>query len=210
MMHFKLNGYPALHAKPRVSVTFTLAHPSRLPATHPLHNDRHCADSRMRRRRFSLPPLLPSPFQLTPQTGTGKSSLITCLVKDHFRPTKIQPTLPALTINAPEGVSTTIVDTSSLPQERNGLRKEIRRSNVICLVYSDHYSYERVSLFWLPFFRSLGVNLPVILCANKSDLYPDVEAEKEMMPIMLEFKEIDSCIRASAKELRNINEVYER
>jgi len=52
--------------------------------------------------------------------------------------------------------------------------------------------------------------LPVILCANKSDLYPDVEAEKEMMPIMLEFKEIDSCIRASAKELRNINEVYER
>jgi Ras family protein T1 len=49
--------------------------------------------------------------------------------------------------------------------------------------------------------------LPVILCANKSDLYPDVEAEKEMMPIMLEFKEIDSCIRASAKELKNINEV---
>jgi hypothetical protein len=47
----------------------------------------------------------------------------------------------------------------------------------------------------------------VILCANKSDLYPDVEAEAEMMPIMLEFKEIDSCIRASAKELRNINEV---
>lgn len=32
------------------------------------------------------------------------------------------------------------------------------------------------------------MNLPVVLCANKSDLYPDVEAEKEMMPIMLEFK----------------------
>jgi GTPase SAR1 family protein len=44
--------------------------------------------------------------------GTGKSSLITCLVKDHFRPTKIQPTLPPLTIGAPEGVLTTIVDTS--------------------------------------------------------------------------------------------------
>jgi Ras family protein T1 len=139
--------------------------------------------------------------------GTGKSSLITCLVKDHFRPAKIQLTLPPLTIGAPENIQTTIVDTSALPQERNNLRKEIRRSNVICLVYSDHYSYERVSLFWLPFFRSLGVNLPVILCANKSDLYPDVEAEKEMMPIMLEFKEIDSCIRASAKELKNINEV---
>ena len=64
-----------------------------------------------------------------------------------------------------------------------------------------------MSLFWLPFFRSLGVNLPVILCANKSDLYPTVDAEAEMMPIMLEFKEIDSCVHASAKELRNINEV---
>ncbi|CCX31676.1 mitochondrial Rho GTPase 1 [Pyronema domesticum] len=140
--------------------------------------------------------------------GVGKSSLITCLVKDRFRSTKIQPTLPPLTIGAPDGVQTTIVDTSALPQERNSLRKEIRRSNVICLVYSDHYSYERVSLFWLPFFRSLGVNLPVILCANKSDLYLDVEAEKEMMPIMLEFKEIDSCIRASGKELKNINELF--
>lgn len=129
-------------------------------------------------------------------------------MKDNFRPAKIQPTLPPLTIGAMDGISTMIVDTSALPQERNTLRKEIRRGNVICLVYSDHYSYERVSLFWLPLFRSLGVNLPVVLCANKSDLYPDVEAEKEMMPIMMEFKEIDSCIRASAKEMRNVNELF--
>ncbi|KAL7273573.1 ERMES complex Ca(2+)-binding regulatory GTPase gem1 [Rhizina undulata] len=140
--------------------------------------------------------------------GTGKSSLITSLVKDVFVSSKIQPVLPAITIAAPENVTTTIVDTSALPQERNTLRKEVRRSNVICLVYSDHYSYERVSLFWLPFFRSLGVNLPVVLCANKSDLSPDVETKEEMMPIMLEYKEIDSCIRASAKEGKNVNEVF--
>lgn len=30
--------------------------------------------------------------------------------------------------------------------------------------------------------------LPVVLCANKSDLSPDVDPEEEMMPIMLEFK----------------------
>ncbi|KAG0130908.1 EF hand associated-domain-containing protein [Tuber indicum] len=140
--------------------------------------------------------------------GTGKSSLITSLVKDVFIPSKIQPILPAITIGAPENVTTTIVDTSALPQERNTLGKEIRRSNVICLVYSDHYSYERVSLFWLPFFRSLGVNLPVVLCANKTDLSPDVDPEEEMMPIVLEFKEIDSCIRVSAKEQKNINELF--
>lgn len=32
------------------------------------------------------------------------------------------------------------------------------------------------------------MKLPVILCANKADLAPDVEAEEEMMPIMAEFK----------------------
>lgn len=76
-----------------------------------------------------------------------------------------------------------------------------------------------------------------MLCANKSDLYhkdgwgeggPDdggheegggdmggIEGggdqgglEKEMLPIMLEFKEIDSCVRASAKEMRNVVEAF--
>ncbi|KAI5807411.1 mitochondrial Rho GTPase 1 [Peziza echinospora] len=140
--------------------------------------------------------------------STGKSSLITSLVKDVFVSGKIQPVLPPITIAAPENITTTIVDTSALPQERNTLRKEIRRSNVICLVYSDHYSYVRVSLFWLPFFRSLGVNLPVVLCSNKSDLSPDVESEEEMMSVMMEFKEIDSCIRASAKEKKNVVETF--
>ena len=64
----------------------------------------------------------------------------------------------------------------------------------------------------MPYFRSLGVNVPVILCANKSDLAPNGTmaevAEEEMLPVMAEFKEIDSCIRASAKEHHNINEVF--
>lgn len=167
--------------------------------------------------------------------GTGKSSLITALVKDTFISTKLQPVLPIIT-KPPDNFSTatvTIVDTSALPQERNTLRKEIRRSNVILLLYSDDYSCERVSLFWLPFFRSLGVNIPVILCATKTDLlnaHPeDLHAEdgfgadlsdseqdeaelqrieEEMMPIMQEFKEIDSCIRVSAKVKKNVTEVF--
>lgn len=80
------------------------------------------------------------------------------------------------------------------------------------LVYSDHYSYERVALFWMPHFRSLGVNVPVVLCANKSDLSANVDTdqvvEDEMLPVMAEFKEIDSCIRTSAREHHNINEVF--
>jgi Ras family protein T1 len=138
-------------------------------------------------------------------------------VKGVFVTNKIQPVLPQITIpptiGTPENVTTTtVVDTSAFPQERSSLAKEIRKSNVILLVYSDHYSYERVALFWLPYFRSLGVNVPVVLCANKSDLSPaGSEAqviEDEMLPVMAEFKEIDSCIRTSAREHRNVNEAF--
>ncbi|KAI4762743.1 rho-like GTPase [Aureobasidium sp. EXF-3400] len=148
--------------------------------------------------------------------GTGKSSLITSLVKDVFVTNKIQPVLPPIsippTLGTPQSVTTTIVDTSALPQERDNLRNELRKSNVILLVYSDHYSYERVALFWLPYFRSLGVNVPVVLTANKADLSKNISTQQlvdeEMLPVMQEFKEIDSCIRTSAREHHNINEVF--
>ncbi|KAF7552145.1 hypothetical protein G7046_g7502 [Stylonectria norvegica] len=148
--------------------------------------------------------------------STGKSSLIASLVKDQFVTNKIQAVLPQITIppsiGTPENVATTIVDTSARPQDRTTLRKEIRKCNVILLVYADHYSYERVALFWMPYFRSLGVNVPVVLCANKSDLAgqgttPQV-VEEEMLPVMSEFREIDSCIRSSARDHRNVNEVF--
>ncbi|MCJ1478372.1 ERMES complex Ca(2+)-binding regulatory GTPase gem1 [Lambiella insularis] len=148
--------------------------------------------------------------------GTGKSSLITSLVKDVFVTAKIQSVLPQITmppsIGTPENITTTVVDTSALPQERTALNKEIRKSNVILLVYADHYSYERVGLFWMPHFRSLGVNVPVVLCANKSDLSTNGNTaqvvEDEMLPLMAEFKELDSCIRTSAREHHNVNEVF--
>ncbi|KAF2857212.1 mitochondrial Rho GTPase [Piedraia hortae CBS 480.64] len=149
--------------------------------------------------------------------GVGKSSLLTSLVKNTFTPGPIQAVLPPVTLPASLGtldnVTTTFVDTSFFPQERDNLRKEIRKSNVILLVYSNHYSYERVALFWLPFLRSLGVNVPVVLCANKSDLCPVGTTtaqivEEEFLPVMNEYKEIDSCIRTSAREHHNINEVF--
>lgn len=148
--------------------------------------------------------------------GVGKSSIITSLVKDVFVTTKIQPVLPQVTLpptlGTPDNVTTIIVDTSALPHERHVLQKKLRKSNVILLVYSDHYSYERVALFWMPYFRSLGVNVPVVLCANKSELQSNGTTSQvvsgEMLPVMNEFKEIDSCIRTSAKEHHNINEVF--
>lgn len=105
---------------------------------------------------------------------------------------KIQPVLPPISIppslGTPENVNTSITDTSALPQERGELKKQIRKCNVILLVYSDHYSYERVALFWMPYFRSVGINVPVVLCANKSDLSPAGTStaqiiEEEMLPV---------------------------
>jgi mitochondrial Rho GTPase 1 len=145
--------------------------------------------------------------------GTGKSSLIATFVKGVFTPGKIQPVLPAVTLPPDVGnaLSTTIVDTSARPQDRTTLRKEIRKANVLLLVYSDHYSYERVALFWMPYFRSLGVNLPVVVCANKSDQTAEGQSfsqvvEEEMKPVMAEFREIDTCIRTSAKQNFNVVE----
>ncbi|CAN6666602.1 mitochondrial Rho GTPase 1 [Trichomonascus vanleenenianus] len=149
--------------------------------------------------------------------GVGKSSLITSLVKDVFVP-NIQPVLPPITIppefsSSPDSpASTVVVDTSSLAEDRTTLQKEIRRAHVIWLIYSDHYTCERVSLFWLPFFRSMGVNLPVVLSANMCDSAlrenNDSAIEEEMIPIMKEFKEIESCIRCSAKLRYNVNEAF--
>jgi Ras family protein T1 len=58
----------------------------------------------------------------------------------------------------------------------------------------------------------MGVNLPVVLVANKSDLIADREAKRalseEMVPVMQEFKEVESCVRCSAKASFNVNEVF--
>lgn len=148
--------------------------------------------------------------------GTGKSSLIVSFFKDTFIQGKVIDRIPPLTvpptISTPENVNTIIVDTSALPHGRAALASEIRKSNVILLVYSDHYSYERVALFWLPYFRSLGVNLPVVLCATKSDLRATETSKQvvddELLPVLSEWKEIDSCIRTSAKEHYNVNEAF--
>lgn len=71
--------------------------------------------------------------------GAGKSSLITSLVKDSFVSGRIQSVLPPITIppslGTPENVTTTVIDTSALPQERPNLAREIRKANVILLVY---------------------------------------------------------------------------
>lgn len=168
----------------------------------------------------------------------GKSTLIASLVKGSYV-ANIQNVLPPMTIsaqdyseslidlvNSPMGShesfierkllkylpqKTVIIDTST--SDSLNFHKELKRSDVIWLVYSDHYTYERISLHWIPMLRSLGVNLPIVVCANKSDLLPESTSIKsqnseEFLPLLHEFKEIEVCIRCSAKKNDNVVEAF--
>lgn len=105
-----------------------------------------------------------------------------------------------------------IVDT--IASDLVTLQKELKRADVLLLVYSDHYTYERISLHWMPYFRSMGVNLPIIICANKSDLIQKDSGSiksrntEEFVPLIKEFKEIEACVRCSSQLNQNIVEVF--
>ncbi|KAM9927531.1 hypothetical protein OXX80_010261, partial [Metschnikowia pulcherrima] len=174
--------------------------------------------------------------------AVGKSSLIATLVKDDFVP-NIQGKLAPVNISkddydiladtSPEvdsdtesitvrsvsqyiPDSTIVVDTVSSDQV--ALHKELKQADVILLLYSDHYTYERVSLFWMPMFRASGVNLPIVVCANKCDLVTKPpgkhsssfkqQNKEEFVPLINEFKEIEACVRCSAKSNINVVEVF--
>lgn len=46
-------------------------------------------------------------------------------------------------------------------EDREQLEAEIRKAHVICIVYAidDPNTFNRLSLYWLPYIRSLGVNV---------------------------------------------------
>lgn len=172
--------------------------------------------------------------------AVGKSTLIASFVKGEFVP-GLQGKVPPVTISRDDyskdsnsdadsdvdkldmgRVSKYLPDTTviidTLASDHAVLNKELKQADVILLVYLDHYTYERISLYWMPMFRALGVNLPVIVCANKSDLLksgPDralasfkQQNAEEFMPLINEFKEIEACVRCSAKSNANVVEAF--
>ncbi|EIW81024.1 mitochondrial Rho 1 [Coniophora puteana RWD-64-598 SS2] len=148
--------------------------------------------------------------------GVGKSTIITSLIKESFVP-HVQHVVPEVTIPpevTPENVTTYIVDSGAGPSDRPHLESEIRKAHVICVVYSidNPNSFDRIPTFWLPLFRQLGVNVPVILVGNKIDLrggeVTNEALEDEILPIMNEFKEVETCVECSAQMPLNVSEVF--
>ncbi|KAJ3223966.1 ERMES complex Ca(2+)-binding regulatory GTPase gem1 [Clydaea vesicula] len=99
-------------------------------------------------------------------------------------------------------------------ENREQLDVEIRRADVICIVYGIDApdSFERIQLFWLPYIRKLGRNVPIVLVGNKIDLrgnnITNTDLETKVMPIMNEFKEVETCIECSVKQGLNCSEVF--
>lgn len=148
--------------------------------------------------------------------GVGKSTIVTSLIKESFVP-HVQHVVPEVTIPpevTPEKVTTYIVDSGTTSQDRSHLESEIRKAHVICVVYAidDPNSFVRIPAYWLPLFRQLGVNVPVILVGNKIDLrggeVTNEALEAEINPIMNDFKEVETCVECSAKMPLNISEVF--
>ncbi|RKO82802.1 EF hand associated-domain-containing protein, partial [Blyttiomyces helicus] len=100
------------------------------------------------------------------------------------------------------------------PENREQLEAEIRKADCICIVYAinKQESFDRVGEFWLPYIRKLGRNVPVVLVGNKIDVrgkdITNERLEEQIMPIMNEFKEVETCVECSAKQTLNVSEVF--
>ncbi|XP_070341409.1 mitochondrial Rho GTPase 2 isoform X2 [Equus asinus] len=147
------------------------------------------------------------------EAQVGKTSLILSLVGEEF-PEEVPPRAEEITIPAdvtPEKVPTHIVDYSEAEQTIEELQDEIHKANVVCVVYdvSEEATIEKIRTKWIPLVNgeTEKPRVPIILVGNKSDLRPGSSMEA-VLPIMSEFPEIETCVECSAKNLRNISELF--
>uniref|UniRef100_A0A8C7W4B5 Mitochondrial Rho GTPase n=1 Tax=Oncorhynchus mykiss TaxID=8022 RepID=A0A8C7W4B5_ONCMY len=118
---------------------------------------------------------------LVGEPKVGKTSLIMSLVSEEF-PQVVPYRAEEITIPAdvtPERVPTHIVDYSGTVT-----------ANVICIVYAVN-----------------NKKVPVILVGNKSDLVEHSSMET-ILPVMNQYTEIETCVECSAKNLKNISELF--
>lgn len=148
--------------------------------------------------------------------GVGKTSLILSLVSEEF-PEDVPPKAEEITIPAdvtPERVPTHIVDFSSQEQTEDELKDEISKAHVCCIVYGveEESTIGRIRDYWIPIIHvSTGTDkpkMPLILVGNKSDSDDISVLIDSVLAIMNDFPEVETCIECSAKNLKNISEMF--
>ncbi|TNN03989.1 mitochondrial Rho GTPase 2 [Takifugu flavidus] len=151
---------------------------------------------------------------LVGEPKVGKTSLIMSLVGEEF-PEEVPHRAEEITIPAdvtPEKVPTHIVDYSEQEQSDEVLREEIVKANVVCVVYdvTNEDTINKIRTRWIPLVNGdaeKGNKVPIILVGNKSDLRCGSSMET-ILPIMNQFSEIETCVECSAKNLKNISELF--
>uniref|UniRef100_A0A7N9AR10 Mitochondrial Rho GTPase n=1 Tax=Mastacembelus armatus TaxID=205130 RepID=A0A7N9AR10_9TELE len=146
--------------------------------------------------------------------NVGKTSLIMSLVSEEF-PDVVPYRAEEITIPAdvtPERVPTHIVDYSGISLLSVCLGLCLSQANVICIVYSvnNKKSIEKVTSHWIPLITEntdKDSRVPLILVGNKSDLVEHSSMET-ILPIMNQYSEIETCVECSAKNLKNISELF--
>uniref|UniRef100_A0A8C7HGE5 Ras homolog family member T2 n=1 Tax=Oncorhynchus kisutch TaxID=8019 RepID=A0A8C7HGE5_ONCKI len=134
----------------------------------------------------------------------GKTSLIMSLVGEEF-PEHVPLRAEEITIPAdvtPEKVPTHIVDYSGEVPCTPTMISQILQANVVCVVYdvTQEETIDKVS-------SHTCTLVPIILVGNKSDLRSGSSMET-ILPIMNQFSEIETCVECSAKNLKNISELF--
>uniref|UniRef100_A0A8C1JCM7 Mitochondrial Rho GTPase n=1 Tax=Cyprinus carpio TaxID=7962 RepID=A0A8C1JCM7_CYPCA len=139
----------------------------------------------------------------------GKTSLIMSLVGEEF-PEKVPLRAEEITIPAdvtPEKVPTHIVDYSGV------LSVEHYLYILVFFVFPElilSYLSSQIRTKWIPLVNGgaeKGNKIPIILVGNKSDLRSGSSMET-ILPIMNQFSEIETCVECSAKNLKNISELF--
>uniref|UniRef100_A0A8C7EUN6 Ras homolog gene family member T1 n=1 Tax=Neovison vison TaxID=452646 RepID=A0A8C7EUN6_NEOVI len=97
-------------------------------------------------------------------------------------------------------------------QSDEQLHQEISQANVICIVYAvnNKHSIDKVTSRWIPLINERtdkDSRLPLILVGNKSDLV-EYSSMETILPIMNQYTEIETCVECSAKNLKNISELF--
>uniref|UniRef100_A0A673HYR3 Mitochondrial Rho GTPase n=1 Tax=Sinocyclocheilus rhinocerous TaxID=307959 RepID=A0A673HYR3_9TELE len=144
-----------------------------------------------------------------PAAKVGKTSLIMSLVGEEF-PQQVPLRAEEITIPAdvtPEKVPTHIVDYSGVC-----VSNDIIFANVVCVVYdvTQEETIDKIRTKWIPLVNGgaeKGSKIPIILVGNKSDLRSGSSMET-ILPIMNQFSEIETCVECSAKNLKNISELF--
>jgi len=146
--------------------------------------------------------------------GVGKTSLITAAALNETFPDHPVPVLPPARVPAEttlENVPLIITDTGSRPEDRHALETACLQADVIvlCFALDKESTLQRISSHWMPELSRLGITIPIMLVGCKSDIRPsDRATSNALFPILNAFRQIETCMECSARNLSFTGEVF--